>query len=195
LVSPIEILDDGAGNVSAVRVERNELRATADGYLNAHGTGEMSIIPAGMILRSVGYKGIALADVPYEERSGTINNREGRVIDRASGTPVSGEYVVGWAKRGPTGIIGTNKADAAETVERIVADLPTLTPAPEADVDAIERLLQGRGVKYVTIEGWRILDQIETMRGSDSGRPRIKITTIAEMLAAIEEATGLNVPS
>jgi ferredoxin--NADP+ reductase len=194
LVSPVEILDDGEGNVGVVRVEHNELRATADGYLNAHGTGETTLIPAGMILRSVGYKGIALPDVPYEERSGIINNHDGRVIDRATGTPVSGEYVVGWAKRGPTGVIGTNKPDAAQTVEMLIADIPTLTPAPQADPNAMERLLQARGVNYVTIEGWRVLDQIETMRGSDAGRPRIKFTTVAEMLEAIEEAAGLNVP-
>jgi ferredoxin--NADP+ reductase len=194
LVSPVEILDDGTGHVEAVRVEQNELRATADGYLNAHGTGETTLIPAGMLLRSVGYKGVALADVPYEERSGTINNRDGRVVDRASGTPVSGEYVTGWAKRGPTGVIGTNKPDAGQTVEMLIADFPNLTPAPDPDPNAIEKLLQARGVNYVTIEGWRVLDQIETMRGSDSGRPRIKFTSVAEMLSAIQEATRLNVP-
>jgi ferredoxin/flavodoxin---NADP+ reductase len=189
LVSPVEVIDDGAGNVGAVRVERNELRPTADGYLNAGGTGDYFVLPAGMVLRSVGYKGAPLADVPYEERTGTINNRDGRVTDRATGTPVSGEYVVGWAKRGPTGVIGTNKADANDTIERLLADLPSLTPAPDPQAGAIERLLQARGVPYVTMQGWHILDQIETMRGNDSGRPRIKLTHISEMLEAIAEAT------
>lgn len=195
LVSPVEILDNGAGKVGMVRVERNELRAGADGTLNAHGTGETTLIPAGMILRSVGYKGVALPDVPYDDRLGTINNRDGRVIDRASGNPVSGEYVVGWAKRGPTGIIGTNKPDAAQTVEMLIADLSSLTPAPERDRDAIERLLQSRGVHHVTVEGWRVLDRLETLLGSGSGRPRIKFTSIAKMLDAIKEAAGLKVPT
>lgn len=193
LVSPVEIIDDGTGHVSAVRIERNQLRPTADGYLNAHGTGETFMIPTGLVLRSVGYKGTPLPGVPYEERSGTIHNLDGRVIDRATGTPLTGEYVVGWAKRGPTGVIGTNKADSSDTIERIFADLPTLTPSPVADPAAIETLLQARGLAYVTIEGWRIIDQIETMRGSDSGRPRVKFTRVDEMLGAIQEVSQLNV--
>lgn len=188
LLSPIEILDDGTGKVGCVRVERNELRPTADGYLNAHGTGETFDIPAGMVLRSVGYKGTPLPGVPYDERTGTITNRDGRVIDRATGAPLTGEYVVGWAKRGPTGIIGTNKADASETVALLLADVAELPPAPIFDPAAIEKLLQDRGITYVTIEGWRILDQIETARGNDQGRPRVKFTRVQEMLQAIQEA-------
>lgn len=195
LVSPVEILDDGTGHVSAVRIERNELRPTDDGYLNAHGTGETYILPAGMVLRSVGYKGTPLPGVPYNERTGTINNVDGRVADRATGTPLNGEYVVGWAKRGPTGVIGTNKADASDTIDCLMADLPTITPAPEPDLALVDSLLQERGLTYVTIEGWRILDQIETMRGTDSGRPRVKFTRVQDMLGAIEEATQIDVAS
>ncbi|MCC6458430.1 MAG: FAD-dependent oxidoreductase [Caldilineaceae bacterium] len=194
LVSPKEILDDGSGHVGAVRIEHNELRATADGYLNAHGTGETFILPTGLVLRSVGYMGVALPEVPHDERTGIISNVDGRVVDRATGTPVMGEYVVGWAKRGPTGVIGTNKPDAAETVEMILADLPNLPTAPNSDPAAIETLLQSRGLNYVTIEGWRVLDRIETMRGSDTGRPRVKITSIEEMLQAIEEAARESIP-
>ncbi len=194
LVSPIEIIDDGTGSVGAVRIEHNELHATADGYLNAQGTGETFIIPTGMVLRSVGYKGIALADVPYEERTGLINNRLGRVTDRATGMPLSGEYVVGWAKRGPTGVIGTNKADANDTIDRLLEDLPTLTPAPQPDPTAIETLLQTRGLTYVTIEDWRVLDEIETVLGTNAGRPRVKLTSIQAMLEAITAAKQVNVP-
>lgn len=197
LVSPIEITDDGTGHVAAVRVERNILEPTADGYLNAQGTGETFEISTGMVLRSVGYKGKPLQDVPYNERTGTINNAEGRVTDRATETIVTGEYVVGWAKRGASGVIGTNKADANATVDNLLADLPTLPPAPMNSAKGapdIVSLLQARGLTYVTIEGWRILDQIEMMRGSDTGRPRVKFTRTDEMLQAIEEAMGLNVP-
>lgn len=193
LVSPVEIIDDGTGHVAAVRIERNVLRATADGYLNAHGTGETYELPTGMVLRSVGYKGTPLPDVPYNERSGTINNIDGRVVDRTTNALLNGEYVVGWAKRGPTGVIGTNKADAADTIECLIADLPTLTPAPQPDLSEVDDLLQARGLTYVTIEGWRIIDQIETMRGNDSGRPRVKFTRVQEMLGVIEEATKLDV--
>lgn len=192
LVSPVEIIDDGTGRVGAVRVERNELRPTADGYLNAHGTGETFIIPAGMVLRSVGYKGSPLPDVPYNERTGTINNVDGRVVDYATGSVVEGEYVVGWAKRGPTGVIGTNKADANDTVALLLSDLPSLPVKEPAKPDATELLLQARNVTYVTIEGWQILDAIETARGNDSGRPRVKFTRIEDMLNAIEQATQVS---
>lgn len=188
LVSPIEIIDDGAGKIGAVRIERNVLQATADGYLNAHGTGETYVLPAGMVLRSVGYKGEPLPDVPYNERTGTINNVDGRVTDRATGTPQSGEYVVGWAKRGPTGVIGTNKADANDTINGLLADIPNLTPAPVDAPNAITTLLEARGLTYVNLEGWRVIDAIETMRGANSGRPRVKFTRIDDMLQAIGEA-------
>jgi ferredoxin--NADP+ reductase len=197
LVSPVEIMDDGRSNVGAVRLERNALRATADGYLNAHGTGETLIIPAGLVLRSVGYKGTPLADVPFDERTGTIHNRDGRVVERATGQPVSGEYVVGWAKRGPTGVIGTNKPDAADTVARLLEDVPHLTPAPQPD--AIEALLQARRIPYISLEGWRMLDQIETMRGRDAGRPRVKFIGREEMLQALRGSLangyGVNEPA
>jgi ferredoxin--NADP+ reductase len=195
LVSPAEIMDDGAGSVGAVRIERNELRPTADGYLNAHGTGQTFILPAGMVLRSVGYKGTALLGVSYNERTGTINNVDGRVTDRATGAAIPGEYVVGWAKRGPSGIIGTNKADANDTIEKLLADLSTLTPVTTADPAAIETLLAARGLTYISIEGWRILDQIETLRGSESGRPRAKLIRIQEMLEAIAGAERVNTPT
>ena len=193
LVSPVEILDDGDGNVGAVRMERNELRPTESGYLNAHGTGETYVVPAGMVLRSVGYKGVALPGVPSDSRSGTIPNQEGRILDPATGQPLAGEYVVGWAKRGPSGVIGTNKPDALETVERMLADVAMTTPAPAADPGAIETLLQARGLSYVSIEGWRVLDQLEQAHGSTYGRPRVKFTSIAQMLEAIEEATRIEV--
>ena len=195
LVSPVEIIDSGTGHVAAVRVERNVLQPTADGYLNSHGTGETFVIPTGMVLRSVGYKGKPLPDVPYNERSGTINNVGGRVTDRATGTPVEGEYVVGWAKRGPTGVIGTNKADANDTIDRVMDDLAKLPTAPKADSSAIDAVLEARGLTYVSIDGWRVIDQIETMRGSNTGRPRVKMTNVDDMLQAIEDSTTSKVTS
>lgn len=185
LVSPVELLDDGNGNVDQVVVERNELRATASGYLNAHGTGETFTIPAGLVLRSVGYKGVALPDVPYDQRSGIIPNREGRVIDPTTGQPTPGEYVVGWAKRGPSGIIGTNKPDAGETVERMLADVATTPPAANPEPQAIEALLQSRGIAVVSMKEWRVLDRLEIERGLLQGRPRVKFAETDAMLQAV----------
>lgn len=184
LVSPVELIGTD-GRVSAVRIERNQLHADDTGYLNADGTGEFETIPAGLVLRSVGYKGIPLEDVPYDKRSGIIPNDQGRVKNPESSTPILGEYVVGWAKRGPSGVIGTNKPDAAETVATMLSDLPNIPPAPQPDPMSIDGLLEERQLNFVTIEGWRILDQIELAQGQAQGRPRVKFTRIQDMLAAL----------
>lgn len=194
LVSPIEIEDDGNGAVGAVKIEHNELRPTESGYLNSHGTGKTLTLPAGMVLRSVGYKGVALPDVPYDPRRGVIPNKEGRVLDPETGQALVGEYVVGWAKRGPSGIIGTNKPDAAETVVRMLEDVDQLTPAEEGNPADIEELLKARGLTFVTIEGWHVLDKLEVAHGEPLGRPRVKFVSIEKMLEAIDDAARVNLP-
>jgi len=183
-VSPVELIEED-GKVSAVRLEKNQLRADETGYLNADGTGDFETIPACLVLRSVGYKGIPLEDVPYDKRSGIIPNDQGRVKHAESGEPVIGEYVVGWAKRGPSGVIGTNKPDAAETVATMLGDVPDIPPAPQPDPTAIDGLLEERQLNFVTIEGWRILDKIELAQGEAQGRPRVKFTRIQDMLEAL----------
>ncbi len=184
LVSPVELFGSD-GKVSAIRIEQNELRADETGYLNAYGTGTFETLTAGLVLRSVGYKGIPLEDVPYDKRRGTIPNDAGRVKDPESGASLLGEYVVGWAKRGPSGVIGTNKPDATETVATMLQDLPNTPPAPQPDPTAIEGLLEERQLNFVTIEGWRILDKIELEQGQAQGRPRVKFTRIQDMLKAL----------
>ncbi|NWF80627.1 MAG: FAD-dependent oxidoreductase [Chloroflexi bacterium] len=182
LVSPVEVIGKD-GKVAAVRIERNRLVQTADGSMRPRGTGVFETLECGMILRSVGYKGVPLPDVPYDEASGTIPNVGGRVIDPATGAPVPGEYVVGWAKRGPSGVIGTNKPDAGATVALMLEDVPSLSPAPgDGNVEA---LLQARGVDYVSYIDWKTLDTHETSRGAEQGRPRVKVTRVAEMMDII----------
>ena len=185
LSSPVEILDDGQGNVGAVRIERNVLAASDSGYLNAVGTGETYTLPTGMILRSVGYKGSPLPGLPYDNRSGVIPNREGRIINPQAGTPRPGEYVVGWAKRGPTGIIGTNKPDAVDTVDRMWEDVTTLPHAARPEPAAVEQFLRERDVRYVTLADWKVIDALEVAAGTTQNRPRVKMTRIADMLAAL----------
>ena len=185
LRSPVEIIDDGNGNVGAVRVERNVLSPTDTGYLNSVGTGETYVIPAGMILRSVGYKGSPLPDLPYDTRRGVIPNKEGRIVNPETGAPRPGEYVVGWAKRGPTGIIGTNKPDAADTVDQMLEDLATLPDTSKPDPAAMEKLLHGRNVRFVTIADWKVIDKLEIAAGAPQHRPRVKMTRIADMLDAL----------
>ena len=125
LVSPVELIGED-GHVSAVRIERNKLVLDENGGLRARGTAAFDLIPASLVLRSVGYRGVPLAGVPFNDSLFTIANVAGRVTHAASGEPVKGEYVVGWAKRGPSGIIGTNKADAVSTVAGMLDDLPQL---------------------------------------------------------------------
>jgi ferredoxin--NADP+ reductase len=183
LVSPVELLA-AQGRVSAVRLETNRLAPGDDGYLVAEGTGEYETIEAGLVFRSVGYRGVALPDVPFDDRRGIIPNRAGRVLISPDGEPAPGEYVAGWIKRGPSGVIGTNKACAAETVAIMLEDAGQISvdPGGPADPDAILALLSERCPDYVTADDWRRLDEVELARGESGGRPRVKVVRVNEML-------------
>jgi ferredoxin--NADP+ reductase len=167
LVRPAELIGDG--RVEAVKVERTEL----DGTGNVKGTGEFETIPAEMVLRSVGYRGQGLPGLPFDERNGTIPHEAGRVI--RDGKPVPGEYVAGWIKRGPTGVIGTNKSDASETITSLLADAADLPKATERDPQALLTLLAERGVDVVDWAGWVGIDEAEIALGKAQGRDRVKI--------------------
>jgi ferredoxin--NADP+ reductase len=189
LVSPVELLADDEGRVRGVRVERNRLVRAEDGSLRPRGTGEEEILEAGLVFRSIGYRGVPIPDVPFDDRRGIIPNEAGRVLDPRSDI-LAREYVSGWCKRGPTGIIGTNKRDAAETVDALVEDVEAIAreAREERSPDAVEKLLAERGVDYVTFEDWRALDEVEVARGKEQGRPRVKVCTIPEMMEVVHEA-------
>jgi ferredoxin--NADP+ reductase len=185
LRSPTEILGEGSdGPVTGVRVAVNELVTGPDGRVRAVPTGAEEVIECGLVLRSIGYRGLPLAGIPFDETRGLIRNEGGRVHDEAGCCP--GEYVVGWIKRGPSGVIGTNKKDAADTVARIVEDrdagaLPT--PATD-DPAAIEAWLATRAPDHVTWAGWEAIDAHESSLGEPSGRPRVKLVRLEELLRA-----------
>ena len=180
--APVEIL--GETHVEAIKLERTRLELTESGYLNAVGTGEFETLPVGMVLRSIGYRGVPLEGVPFDARRGVIPNLAGRMLSSPGGEVVPGEYVCGWIKRGPVGVIGTNKADALETVKALLEDLPRLPPlAPEdADARAIPALLEARGVAYVSFEDYLRLDAFELAEGRARGRARVKLTSLQAML-------------
>jgi len=190
LRSPAALHPDEHGRLASVELIRNELVPAPAGGLRAQPTDERETIAAGLAFRAIGYRGLPLPGVPFEERSGLIPNEAGRVLDRASGAPLPGEYVVGWIKRGPTGVIGTNKKDAQETVDAILADLASAAeqgrPAPHVpdspDAGAVEELLRARNPDLVTYTGWEAIDRHERSRGEPAGRPRVKLTRIDEML-------------
>ncbi len=183
-VSPVTIL--GAGRVEAVEVVKNELVADEAGRVRAVPTEERETIPCGVVFRSVGYLGVALPGVPFDEESGTIPNSGGRMVD-AYGGPVPGVYCAGWIKRGPTGVIGTNKKDAAETVELLLEDARAGLLArgdSAATAESVDELLASRGVEHVTYAGWEAIDAEERGRGEPHGRPRIKLCSWEELREA-----------
>jgi ferredoxin--NADP+ reductase len=186
--SPVEVLGKD-GNVSGVVIERNTL-VMKGGRQSAQGTGQYETMEAGMVLRSVGYRGVPLPGVPFDESSHTISNVAGRVMQVGTGDIVEGEYVVGWAKRGPSGVIGTNKPDSVATVKAMIEDIPSLSGIDDAHRDPvqIEKLLAERNIQYVTYDGWQTLNQFEVARGEEQGRPRIKLTRVPEMLQVCQES-------
>jgi ferredoxin--NADP+ reductase len=189
LLSPTALLPDEHGRLGAVELVRNELVPSDGGALRAQAGDEQETIPAGLVFRAIGYRGIPLPGVPFDERGGVIPNEGGRVIDLETGEPVPGEYVVGWIKRGPSGVIGTNKKDAQETVDAMLADLlaagdgAASRHAPDApDPAAVESMLRERQPELVTYAGWTEIDKHERALGEPAGRPRVKLTRIEEML-------------
>jgi ferredoxin--NADP+ reductase len=181
--SPVEI--QGSGRVERLIVGVNELYRDADGRIRARDTGEREAIECGLVLRSIGYKGIPLEGLPFDERHGVIPNNAGRVTDPDSGDQFEGHYAVGWIKRGPSGVIGTNKKDAQETVNAILDDLEAgRVPEPAADVRPVEELLGERDGAHVTYLGWQAIDRAEVAAGEPHGRPRVKFCTVEEMLEA-----------
>jgi len=187
LASPKELI--GSTSVESVRLEQNKLE-DQDGYLNSVGTGEMQDLAAGLVMRSVGYRGVPLEGVPFYERWGTIPNVEGRVTDN-DGNVVSGEYTAGWIKRGPSGVIGTNKADAVESMKKLLEDVSSLSLVSDADADpkAIEQVLATKGVRYVRFDDWKHIDALELKKGEEQGRPRVKLCSVEEMLELCEAVT------
>jgi ferredoxin/flavodoxin---NADP+ reductase len=185
LVSPVEIL--GTERVEGIRICRNELR-DEDGALRACSTDTIEELECGLVFRSIGYKGIPVQGLPFDERRGTIPNEAGRITG-AGGEPLPGEYAVGWIKRGPTGIIGTNKRDAQETVDLVLEDLDAgrLNEPAEPSRESLEELLDERKPEHVTYAGWEAIDQAEKAAGEPQGRPRVKLTTTDELLEAARE--------
>jgi ferredoxin--NADP+ reductase len=180
-VSPVAILGDG--RVEAVEIVHNELVAGDDGQIRAVPTARKETLECGLVFRSVGYRGVALPGVPFDEWRGVIPNVEGRVVDE-DGSVVRGVYCAGWIKRGPSGVIGTNRKDAGETGDKLLEDARAGLLAAKADGASIEGLLLERGIEFVGYAGWEAIDERERERGRAQGRPRVKLVTWNELLAA-----------
>lgn len=182
LESPLEIA--GNGRVESILLEKNRLEGEEPFKQWCVGTGESTSLPCGLVFRSIGYRGVAIPEVPFDPKRGVIPNLQGRVTDETSIVP--GLYAVGWIKRGPSGIIGSNKPDSLETVKHLLEDLPELPPCPVRDPEAIVQLLGERDVRYVTMEEWHAIDTAEQTRGERAGKPRERFTRVEEMLSVLE---------
>jgi ferredoxin--NADP+ reductase len=187
LVSPVELIGNEAGQMVGMRLVRNTLYATEAGTLRPRQTDEFEELPVSLMFRSVGYRGVPLPGVPFNDKWGVIVNQKGRVVNPDTQQPVVGEYTAGWIKRGPSGVVGTNKPDAAETVACMLEDLAAgsfLKPVhPEAT--AAENMVRERQPDYFTYMDWLRLDEMEVAKGRKVGRPRVKFTSVADMLAAL----------
>jgi len=186
-VSPEIILEDMNRRVKGIRLTKNLLTKTDAGTLRPIKTDQFEEIPVGLVFHSIGYRGVPLTGIPFNDRWGVIPNKKGRIINQDSGENITGIYTAGWIKRGPSGVIGTNKLDASETVSCMFEDLkngrilnPTLT-----DSRSIEAVIRDRQPEYVLFNDWLKLDQIEIERGREKDRPRVKFTEVDEMLSEI----------
>ncbi len=186
-LQPAEVVGDG--RVTGMRFERTRLEGEPGGYVSAVGTGEHVTLPAQLVLKSVGYTGVALHGLPFDDRRGVVPNERGRVLD--GGVPLAGAYVAGWIKRGASGVIGTNKADAMETVAALAEDLEAgrhwhRGGAEDLAPEAVDDLLVSRGVRPFRADDWFALDAAEVAAGEAAGRPRVKAVRLADMLGRSE---------
>ena len=181
LVSPSKL--EGSGDrVEACKLVKNKL-VEDGGAIKAVATDEVETIPAGLVFRSVGYRGKPLPDVPFNESWGTIANEGGRVVD-STGEQAVGLYTAGWIKRGPSGVIGTNKTCAQETVGLMVEDVAAGRHfEPTESADALAELIASRQPDAVSFSEWKKIDAEEVARGEAQGKPRVKFTQVADMVA------------
>jgi ferredoxin/flavodoxin---NADP+ reductase len=182
LCAPVEIV--GGGTVEGLRIVRNELVHSADGHVTVRATADTGVLQTGLVLRSIGYRGQALAGVPVDHNTGTIANIAGRVTDPSSGWPLTGVYAAGWVKRGPSGVIGTNKKCSLETVDLLLDDYAAgRLPSPMGSRHGLDVLIAWRQPAEVDITGWRTIDAFERRSGRAAGRPRVKLASVEQMLA------------
>jgi len=174
--SPVEVLGED-GHVVGLRTERTEL----DGSGNARSTGEFTDWPVQSVYRAIGYLSDNLAGLPFDATTGVVPNDGGRVID-IDGQPLPGAYVTGWIKRGPIGLIGHTKSDAAQTIDMLLSDLDALVAPEQPELEAIDRHLDSRDIAFTTWEGWKKLDAYEILRGKSQGRERVKVVPRDDMV-------------
>lgn len=182
LKSPVEL--KGAGRLEQVVLVKNRLEGKPSEQV-ARPTGESEELACGLLFRSIGYRGVPIPGVPFDDRRGVFPNRDGRIVDGER--PVPGLYAAGWIKRGPTGIIGTNRADSVSTVNSLLEDLPTFGNTAKPGADGLTEILKKRGIRVVSYADWQKIDTAEIHRGEPEGKPREKFTRVEEMLTVLDQ--------
>ena len=187
LVSPTEVIADSAGNVAGIALEKNRLEVKPDGAVSAYGTGEIEILDVEMVLPAIGFAAERIAGVPFDEKARVIANEDGRVVDPVSRAVIPNEYVVGWARTGPQGLIGSHKGASAHVVEHMTTDGAALEMRALPEPDALIAVLRERGVQIVSFDDWKQLDDVELARGEQRGAPRDKMVDVETMLAVLDQ--------
>jgi ferredoxin--NADP+ reductase len=187
LLSPTEVVADADGKVAGIALEKNRLEPRPDGTLAARGTGEVAVLEVGMAVPAIGFAADRITGVPFDEKARIIANEDGRVVDPALRTVVPDEYVVGWARSGPQGLIGEHKRASAQVVEHMIADGAGLEARVLPRREAVDALLRERGVQLVSFDDWKRLDDVEVARGERRGAPRDKIVDVEAMLALLSQ--------
>ena len=187
LVSPTEIIADADSKVAGLVLEKNRIEVQPDGTVSARGTGETEVLEVGMVLPAIGFAAKRIAGIPYDEKAKIIANQDGRVVDPVSRSVIANEYVVGWARTGPQGLIGSHKGASAHVVEHMVADGAGLDARQLPEREAIDSLLRQRGVQIVSFSDWKRLDEVEVARGERRGAPRDKIVDVEAMLEVLAQ--------
>ena len=182
LQSPVAVA--GNGRVEQVELARNRLEGEPFKQV-AEETRATELLECGLIFRSIGYSGVPMPGIPFDARRGVFPTRDGRIVDGA-GAAMPGLYAAGWIKRGPTGIIGTNRADAVSTVKALLADVPQLDQEARPGADGLRMLFSARGVRTIDVEDWLKIDAAEVASGQPEGKPREKFTRVAEMLQCLK---------
>lgn len=189
LRSPVEIV--GGDKVTGIRATCNRLELGADGAAVMVPTDETELFEAGLVFRAVGYRGTPVAGLPFDTERGVIPNEAGRVIDSATGDPLPGVYVTGWIKRGPTGVIGTNKKCATETVDMLLQDFSIgVLSEPTEGPGKLDALVAERRPSAISFADWAVVDKAERKAGRALGRPRVKFVDETTIRSVLEPADG-----
>lgn len=189
LVSPVEIIGDEQGKVKKLKIVKNELYRNEKGDIRPRPTKNYEELDVGLVFRSIGYSGIPLPDLPFDEGKGVLPNIDGRIMEQNSDKYLTGLYAAGWIKRGPTGVIGTNKSDSGETVECMVEDINNgsyIETGSYTD-DEIRDFIKSRNPDFITYREWLKVDELERQKGKEQGRPRVKFENVSDILDVLDK--------